>query len=84
MSASRRPPPRFYAVCGLVCACLAARARRRKVSGRTWQGLLAELVLLTGMITRMAEGARLHLHLRHFCKDRLQMSLDDQSSAVVY
>ena len=79
MSASHRPPPRFYVVCGLVCACLAARARRRKVSGRTWQGLLAELVLLTGMITRMAEGARLHLHLRHFCKDRLQMSLDDLS-----
>jgi hypothetical protein len=27
------------------------------------------------MITRMAEGARLHLHLHlHFCKDRLQMS----------
>ena len=79
MSASRRPPPRFYVVCGLVCACLAARARRRKVSGRTWQGLLAELVLLIGMITRMIGEAPLGLHPRHFCKDRLQMSLDDLS-----
>ena len=58
-------------LCGLVCACLATWAWWWKVSGRTWQGLLTELVLLIGMITWMNEGAPLHLHL-HFCKDRLQ------------